>query len=129
MPRGVWPYILVGLGGFIGANARFLVSRWAGLLVPGVPVGTFLINISGSLLLGFLGAFLAGRVVPNDEALRLGLGVGFLGTFTTFSTFELEAYTMVQGGEVLAAALYVGLSVALGFLAVRAGVLLAGHVV
>lgn len=87
------PYILVGAGGFVGANARFLVARAAGALFETrFPLGTFVINISGSFLLGILGAIVAQKVMPSSEALRLALGVGFLGAFTTFSTFEFETH-------------------------------------
>src|SRR6185295_13365844 len=93
------PYLLVGLGGFIGANARLVVARLVGALFETrFPMGTFVINISGSFLLGVLGALVADRVTPNSEALRLALGVGFLGAFTTFSTFEFESHALIDDG-------------------------------
>lgn len=126
MNEGVWPYLLVGVGGFLGANARFVVARLAGGLVEsGFPVATFLINVSGSLVLGIIGTVAAQRLTPHSEAVRLALGVGFLGAYTTFSTFEFETNALVQQGDWAAAALNVGASVAIGFLALRAGVALA----
>ena len=87
------PYLLVGVGGFIGANARFIVARVVGAMFETkFPLGTFVINISGSFLLGILGTLVAQRVMPNSESMRLALGVGFLGAYTTFSTFEF--YTL-----------------------------------
>ena len=74
------PYLLVGLGGFIGANARFVVARLVGALFETrFPLGTFVINVSGSFLLGVLGTVVAQKVMANSEAARLALGVGFLG--------------------------------------------------
>jgi CrcB protein len=122
----MWPYLLVGIGGFLGANARFIVARLVGGLVEtGFPVGTFLINVSGSFLLGIVGTLGAQRLTPHSEAMRLALGVGFLGAYTTFSTFEFETNALIQQGNWIAAAINLGASVALGFLALRAGVALA----
>src|SRR3954470_11065044 len=91
------PYILVGLGGFVGANARFLVGRGvASAFDTGFPLGTFLINVSGSFLLGILGAVAAQKTSADSDALRLALGVGFLGAFTTFSTFEFETHSLLS---------------------------------
>ncbi|MCU0243025.1 MAG: CrcB family protein, partial [Vicinamibacteria bacterium] len=79
------PYLLVGLGGFLGAIARYAVARWVGGITDArFPWGTFLINVSGSFLLGVIGGLLAERLVPHGDAVRLALGVGFLGAFTTF---------------------------------------------
>jgi len=126
MNDGVWPYLLVGIGGFLGANARFVVARLvSGLVETGFPAGTLLINVTGSFLLGAIGTIAAQRLVPHSDVVRLALGVGFLGAYTTFSTFEFETNALVQQGAWLAAALNVGVSVTLGFLALRAGVVLA----
>jgi CrcB protein len=117
--------LLVGLGGFVGANARFLVARVVGGAVDThFPLGTFLINVSGSFLLGVLGVVAAEKLTPNSEAVRLALGVGFLGAFTTFSTFEFETHALLEDGAWLAAAANVVASVALGLIALRAGIVL-----
>jgi CrcB protein len=122
----VTPYLLVGVGGFLGANARFVLARVVGAAVgTPFPLGTFIVNVSGSFLLGVLGTLVAQRIVPGSEALRLALGVGFLGAFTTFSTFELETHGLVEDGSWLLAAANVAASVVLGFLALRAGIVLA----
>jgi CrcB protein len=124
--QSLLPYLLVGLGGFLGANARFVAARWVGNLVDGrFPLGTFLVNVGGSFLLGLLGSLLAERVVPRGDDLRLALGVGFLGAFTTFSTFEFETHALLEDGAFVTATANVVLSVVLGLLALRVGVVLA----
>lgn len=120
------PYLLVGVGGFIGANARFVVARVVGAAADTpFPLGTFVINVSGSFLLGVLGTVVAQKVLPHSEAMRLALGVGFLGAFTTFSTFEFETHALLEDGSWLTAAINVGASVVVGLIALRAGIVLA----
>jgi fluoride exporter len=120
------PYLLVGLGGFIGANARFVVARLVGALFETrFPLGTFVINVSGSFLLGVLGTLVAQKVVPNSESMRLALGVGFLGAFTTFSTFEFETHALIDDGSWLTATTNIFASLFVGLLAVRAGIVVA----
>jgi CrcB protein len=120
------PYLLVGVGGFIGANARFVVARLVGALFETrFPLGTFVINVSGSFLLGVLGTLVAQKVMPNSEAMRLALGVGFLGAFTTFSTFEFETHALFDDGSWLTATTNMFASLFVGLLAVRAGIVVA----
>lgn len=120
-----WPYLLVGAGGFLGANARLLVARVVATTIDTrFPLGTFVINVSGSFLLGVLGAVVAGKIVPESDALRLALGVGFLGAFTTFSTFEFETHALLEDGLGWVAMLNAAGSVVAGLLAVRAGIVL-----
>lgn len=122
----VLPYLLVGVGGFLGANARFLLARWVGVLVETrFPLGTFLINMSGSFLLGVVGTLVAQKVFPNSDAVRLALGVGFLGAFTTFSTFEFETHALFDDGEWLTAMMNIFASLFIGLVAVRAGIIAA----
>ena len=117
------PYLLVGVGGFIGANARFVVARVVGTLFDTrFPLGTFVINVSGSFLLGFLGAIVAQKIQPSSEAMRLALGVGFLGAFTTFSTFEFESLALVEDGSCLAGWSFFVASVIVGLVCLRAGI-------
>lgn len=118
--------LLVGVGGFLGANARYLV----GLLVAAhlgsrFPFATFLINVSGSFLLGLLGTLAAERWLQHPEQVRLLLGVGFLGAYTTFSTFEYETHALIQDGEWLLASLNFVLSPLAGYVAVWLGVVAA----
>jgi len=126
MMERVLPYLLVGVGSFIGGNARFVLARWVGGIVEGrFPAGTFLINVTGSFVLGFLGAVLAQRAVANADAIRLAIGVGFCGGFTTFSTFEFETHALFEDGAWLTAVTNIFLSLFAGLVAVRLGVVAA----
>jgi fluoride exporter len=121
-----WPYLLVGVGGFVGANARFIVARSVGAIVATrFPLGTFAVNIAGCFLLGALGTLVARSLAPNSDTLRLALGVGFLGAFTTFSTFEFETHALFEDGSWLTATTNMFASLFLGLIAVRAGIVLA----
>jgi fluoride exporter len=120
------PYVLVGIGGFLGANARYVVARGiAAAFDTRFPLGTFAINVSGSFLLGVLGALVAQKMTPHSEAMRLALGVGFLGGFTTFSTFEFETHALLADGSWFTAAANICASVLVGLFAVRAGIVVA----
>jgi CrcB protein len=122
----LWPYFLVGLGGFLGANARFILARGIGTLFETkFPLGTFVINMGGSFLLGVLGTLVAQKVMPNSEAMRMALGIGFLGAFTTFSTFEFETHALFDDGSWLTATTNMFASLFVGLVAVRAGIVLA----
>jgi len=114
-------YVVVGLGGFLGAIARFWLGGYIGSkLGTRFPYGTFVINCSGSFLIGFMLTLLAERThwSPNWRYL---IPVGFIGAYTTFSTFEYETFRVIQDGEFLIAFLNVSLSVILGFAAVWLG--------
>jgi CrcB protein len=122
----VLPYLLVGFGGFLGAIARFLMARWVGVLVETrFPLGTLLINVSGSFRLGVIGTMVAQKVFANSDAVRLALGVGFLGAFTTFSTFAFETHALFEDGSWLTATTNMFASVFVGLVAVRAGIVAA----
>jgi CrcB protein len=114
-------YLVIGSGGFIGAIARYVLAAWIGEKWGRTfPLGTFVINVSGSFLIGLLMTLLAERFIVNPEW-RLFLVVGFLGAYTTFSTFEYETGGLVRDGEWLLAALNVTLSVFAGFVALKLG--------
>jgi fluoride exporter len=120
------PYLLIGAGGCVGAIARWLMTRWIDPLAASrFPVATFTINVLGSFLLGVLGVLVVAKGSAQAEAWRLALGVGFLGAFTTFSTFEFETHSLIEDRAWLLAAGYVLLSCGAGLAAVRAGVVLA----
>ena len=116
---------LVFVGGGLGAVARhlsgMLMTRTLG---PGFPWGTMLVNIAGSLAMGLLIAWLARRS-SGDADLRLLLATGFLGGFTTFSAFSLDAVTLYERGALTAAAAYVIASVTVSILALFGGLWLA----
>jgi CrcB protein len=119
------PLLLVALGGGLGAVLRYLVGRWSLVTFgPGLPLGTWIVNISGGLAMGLLIGWLA-RMSDGGEDLRLLIGVGVLGGFTTFSAFSLELVAMINRGEAGLAAAYAVSSVAGGVLAVFAGLWLA----
>ncbi len=118
------PLLLVALGGGIGSMLRYLVGRWTlANFGPGFPAGTWAVNIAGGLLIGLLVGWLA-RVDEGGENLRLLLGVGVLGGFTTFSAFSLEVFAMINRGEIGLAGAYAVSSVAGSVLAVMTGVYL-----
>jgi fluoride exporter len=114
-------YLLVGAGGFAGAVARYAIGVWIGSLWrKPFPLGTFVINVSGCFLLGAFLAFAAERAAI-DETWRLLIATGFLGAYTTFSTFEYETFALARGGGLGWAALNVAASVVVGYLAIRVG--------
>ncbi len=118
-------YLWVGLGGFLGANARYALSVWiVGRLGAGFPFQTLLINVSGSFVVGVLLVLLTERLAV-DPAWRLLLVVGFLGGYTTFSSYTFEALALAEAGQWLAAAWYVLGSNGLGLVATYIGMALA----
>ncbi|HET6882151.1 MAG TPA: CrcB family protein [Pirellulales bacterium] len=122
---------LVGLGSACGGLLRWGVGTAAArLLGSALPYGTFAINLTGSLFLGWFSTVLAERLLLSEhpwlrpDDLRLMVAVGFTGAYTTFSTFEWEAYGLFRDGEGFAGTLYLAMSVFLGLLAVHFGVVL-----
>ncbi len=114
----------VGLGGFLGANARYLLGGWiAARMGTLFPYGTFVINITGSFILGFFLAFIQDRLWIHPSA-RLLFSIGFVGAYTTFSTFTYETIALVQNGQLLLAAINCVGSVVAGLVAVFAGIVL-----
>lgn len=117
--------LYVALGGAIGASGRHLVNLVTlRLFGHGFPVGTFLVNIIGSLLMGILIAFLLRKGASAEPEWRLFLATGILGGFTTFSAFSLDAVLLWERGETTAAIFYVLGSVVLSILALMAGLML-----
>jgi CrcB protein len=115
--RTIW----VGVAGFFGAISRYGVGAWMARAERGqFPLHTLVINLTGSLVLGVLFALFASRFT-HSETLRLALTVGFLGAYTTFSTFSLETWGLIDEGLFARAAAYVGASVAGGVAAVYLG--------
>jgi CrcB protein len=114
-------YLMVGIGGFVGSVLRY----WVGGIVSNrlgtrFPYGTFFINVTGSFLIGFVITLLAEHGQWNP-AWRYLIPIGFIGGYTTFSTFEYEAFRSLEDGEILMASLNVALSVVVGFVAVWLG--------
>jgi CrcB protein len=119
------PAVLIGIGGILGANARYLVSVWAARRIGAqFPYGTLIVNLSGSLLLGFLATGIVGRVVYEREV-QLLVSVGFIGAYTTFSAFAFESVGLVRRrAYVLATANVLG-STVLGLLGAWIGAMAA----
>ena len=108
--------LIVMFGGGVGSGARYLLSGWvAERLGAGWPYGTLAVNLLGSLALGFI-AELGARSAAMSLEVRLLLTTGFMGGFTTYSTFNYETLKLLQDGRMGAAALNVGLTL-LGALA------------
>lgn len=113
--------LLIGLGGFVGSVARFLISKlntridWLS-----IPLGTLTVNVIGSFLIGFLIGISEKSPVLTVE-LRMFLMVGLCGGFTTFSSFTGENLMLMRNGQFLPLFLYTGLSILLGFAAVYFG--------
>jgi len=121
-------YLWVGIGGFLGANARYAMGLLvADRLGSGYPWGTFLVNLTGSVLIGVLLTILLDRAVA-DPFWRLVLVIGFLGGYTTFSSYTFEAVALARDGEWATAGLYVLGSNVLGLAACGAGIALARNV-
>lgn len=116
-------YLAVAMGGFFGAIARFAVTDWVGT-VHGFPISTLLINLIGSFILAWFYTFTMERVRVHPT-IRLGIGTGFIGAFTTFSTFTVESWHLLTSGVLLWATVYVALTVIGGLFAAFAGYSLA----
>jgi CrcB protein len=119
--------LLIALFGAVGTLCRYglqgLVQTRVGTAFP---YGTLLVNLTGCLLLGFLGQFTLNRMVVSSD-LRIAIAVGFFGGYTTFSSFGWETAKMLEDGEWLRAATYVAASVIAGLLLSVAGVRLANR--
>jgi len=116
--------LFVGLAGFAGAVSRYLVGGWVHRFVPATfPYGTLTVNVLGSLLLGAVFELATVRTGLAPEV-RLIVGVGFLGAFTTFSSFSLETMNLMREGSYALAGLNVGSNVVLCLVAVWLGIVL-----
>jgi CrcB protein len=116
-------YFAIALGGSLGAVSRYWVSTstysWLG---SNFPYGTLMVNLTGSLVVGFLTVVLVHRFDVSDQV-RLGLIVGFLGSFTTFSAFSMDTIHWIENGAVLKAFAYVLISVIACVLGAWAGLI------
>ena len=117
-------YLAVAIGGALGALSRFGMGQWlADSGYAHLHPATFLVNVIGALLIGIL--FIGAERFKLSEPARLGMSVGFLGAFTTFSAFSLQLLTDIQEGEVLRAVSYAAATVFLCLISCLVGVGLA----
>ena len=113
--------LLIAVGGALGAVLRYLVSGWGQGLSPGLfPVGTLIVNVLGCLVFGFVGWIATGPRMVGEE-LRVFLMVGFLGGFTTFSTYAWETLALARDGQRVGAFANLALSNVLGLAALLVG--------
>lgn len=115
----------IGIGGAFGAIARYLINiSPLSSVFQKFPFPTFIINITGSFLIGFLLILLTDKFAVSEN-FRFAIMVGFLGAFTTFSTFELEIFELIREKFFVTAFLYLFLSILVGFIGVSLGIFLA----
>lgn len=120
--------LLVGSGGFLGAICRYELGVLFKIPPDGFPLGTFIINLSGSLVLGFVLTLMVGKTrTPAINNWRLFFATGFIGAYTTFSSFSYEILTLYRGGNIAMGLLYSLASLLGGMLCVWSGVRLAGQ--
>lgn len=118
-------YLMIALGGALGALARYQLASMIQARVPvGFPWGTFVVNISGCLIMGVAATLLAERLVVHPNW-RFLIPIGFIGAYTTFSTFEYETFRAIAEGAWLMGGLNVVASVVAGYVALWIGVMLA----
>ncbi len=121
-------WLLIACGGGAGAVLRYAMASWGQRLVTGVfPLGTLMVNTVGCLAIGFLASLFAGPLLIREEY-RLAILVGFLGGFTTFSSYSYETFALLGDGEWWFAAANILLSNALCLFALWLGVRLAGQI-
>ena len=120
--------LLVGSGGFLGSISRYILSKYLTQANPGAfPVGTFAVNIIGCLIIGLLIGFSAKSSLSSE--LRFFLATGFCGGFTTFSTYSLEAFQILEKGEAGLSLVYVFGSILVGLICIWLGFWIAHSVI
>lgn len=122
-------YLAIAAGGSLGAVSRYWMSastyQWLG---QGFPYGTLMVNLLGSLVMGFLSVLLVHRFHVSEE-IRIGLLAGFLGSFTTFSTFAMDTLQLAGNEALLKAIIYILFSVVLCILGAWAGLFVAKQLI
>lgn len=119
--------LYIGLGGFIGAVSRYLLSRYISNLLPSFPFGTLTVNVLGSFILGFIMySITAGRNISPE--LREFITIGIIGGFTTMSAFAYESFRLAELNQFMLFALNISLNIILGIGAIYAGKTLASYI-
>lgn len=120
-----WQWVLVGVAGAVGAPLRYVLDRLVGERVDGpIPVGTLVVNVSGSFVLGLISGLVLFHGLGAGP--NVVLGSGLVGAYTTFSTWTLETMVLVEQGQLALAARNVVISALLGAGAAAAGLAVAG---
>ena len=114
-------YLMIGIGGFLGAMARYHVTALVQRTPTGFPWGTFVVNISGCLLMGVATTVIGDRLAVHPNW-RFLVPIGFIGAYTTFSTFELELFRATSDAAWMTALAYTLASVIVGYVALIIGV-------
>ena len=112
--------LLVFIGGGFGSVLRYVLGKWLNNSENGIPYGTFVANVLGSLLIGFILGYASKNDALSQNSTLL-LATGFCGGFTTFSTFALEIFILIERGNFLSASMYVFSSVALSLIGLFLG--------
>ena len=118
-------FMLVGFGAAIGAWLRWLITYFLSTVDPSLPHGTLVVNLIGGLIIGISFAAIQSTSIHVSEEIKLILNVGFLGAFTTFSTFSLQAFDLIQHERYLAGGIYIVSSVVISLLAIGIGMAVA----
>ncbi|ADD68598.1 CrcB protein [Denitrovibrio acetiphilus DSM 12809] len=117
--------LLIGVGGFLGAISRYYVSKGSMLLLGNrIPYGTLVVNVAGSFLLGLIFTLSVEKLAVSEN-LRFLIAVGFLGAFTTFSTFSVESLYLFEDGAYASAFIYIFGNVILSLTAAFVGIYIA----
>ena len=117
-------FLIISAGAILGANARYWLGGWAAeKFGAAFPYGTLIINVIGSLVLGFFMTLITERFIV-DPRWRLFVAIGFLGAYTTFSTYTYESANLILTGQIWAGVLDLLGSSVLGVVAVTTGILL-----
>jgi CrcB protein len=126
MKSALATYLAVGVGAGLGGICRYAItSLFVARYGPGLPLGTFFINLSGSFLIGLISELAQTRVLGIDPLVRVALTAGFLGGYTTFSSFAFETRTLAAERDWAASLTYAFGSVILGVGACHAGIVIA----
>jgi len=116
--------VAIGIGGALGSVARYGMSTWIySILGRDFPYGTFIVNITGCILIGFLFVLFT-DMLSNNTVLRAGVLIGVLGGYTTFSSFSIEAFNLIEQGDLFKSLTYMVGSVVVGLFGTWVGVLL-----
>ena len=114
--------IYIGIAGFFGSISRYLVSGWTSSFSLGkFPFGTMTVNVLGSLLLGFIFTLSTDRLSIHPD-IKLALTIGFLGSFTTFSTFSLETFNLFKAGDIYLSLMNILMNLFFSIIAVVIGI-------